>query len=291
LVHGRPRRAAPPRARDKFEGDARLAQLVYDGAEILRRLLYDLTGEVEPDVDEVFGWPQDWKASWLGHDRRLVYDRDDFKRILEHKKLSPFGVHVFVEGPSDKELIGGLIDGLWGDHRRLGVRFPPLGGASEVARQATLFEAFSTYARKALLVADDEGKIERDVKRLRAAGLLVENDEIHRWKRNLEEDNATPKELVTIAKAIAAGKGHKLRLSVAQLKRIRQAVGNKRGLARIIVDEARQQEITVTKDEIACALLELILQELGDVKDEEEVAKRRPVLGVALAIGRYSASG
>lgn len=254
-------RAASPRARDKFEGDARLAQLVYDGAEILRRLLYDLTGEVEPDVDEVFGDPQDWKERWLGHERRLVYDRDDFKRILEHKKLSPFGVHVFVEGPSDKELIGGLIDGVWGDHRRLGVRFTPLGGSSEVARQATLFEVFSTYARKALLVADDEGKIERDVRRLRAAGLLVAEDEFHRWKRNLEEDNASPKELVEIAKTIAADKGKKLKLSVTQLSRIRKAVGPKRGLARIIVDEARQQGITVTKDEIAHALRDLFLQE------------------------------
>jgi hypothetical protein len=110
-------------------------------------------------------------------ERRLAYDRDDFKRILERKKLSPFGVHVFVEGRSDQELIGGLIDAIWGDHRRLGVRFTPLGGLGEVARQATLFEMFSSYARKALLVADDEGKIERDLKRLRTAGLLVADDE------------------------------------------------------------------------------------------------------------------
>jgi hypothetical protein len=43
-------RAASPRAHDRFEGDARLAQLVYDAAEVLRRLLFDLTGEVEPDA-------------------------------------------------------------------------------------------------------------------------------------------------------------------------------------------------------------------------------------------------
>jgi len=45
---------------DRFEGDARLAQLVYDAAEVLRRLLFDLMGEVEPDVDEVLGWPRDY---------------------------------------------------------------------------------------------------------------------------------------------------------------------------------------------------------------------------------------
>lgn len=283
-------RAASPRAHDKFEGDARLAQLVYDAAELLRRLLFDLTGEVEPDADEVLGWPRDWKERMLGHERRLVYDRDDFKRILERKKLSPFGVHVFVEGPSDQEVIGGLIDAIWGDHRRLGVRFTPLGGLGEVARQATLFEMFSTYARKALLVADDEGKIERDLKRLRADGLLVAEDEFHSWKRNIEEDNASPKELVDIAKTIAAGKGARLKLSVAQLNRIRKAVGPKRGFARIIVDQARQQGITVTKEEIAVALRELVLRELNDLKDEKEVSGRRPVLGLALAIGRYSAS-
>jgi hypothetical protein len=142
---------------------------------------------------------------------------------------------------------------------------------------------------RALLVADDEGKIERDVKRLRAAGLLVPEDEFHSWKRNLEEDNASPKELVEIAKAIAAGKGEKLKLSVAQLSNIRKAVGPKRGLARIIVEEARQQGITVTKDEIAKELRKLILRELSDIKDEKQVAELRPVLGLALAIGRYSA--
>jgi hypothetical protein len=283
-------RAASPRAHDKFEGDARLAQLVYDAAEVLRRLLFDLTGEVEPDADEVLGWPRDWKERMLGHERRLVYDRDDFKRILERKKLSPFGVHVFVEGPSDQELIGGLIDAIWGDHRRLGVRFTPLGGLGEVARQATLFEIFSTYARKALLVADDEGKIERDLKRLRADGLLVAEDEFHSWKRNIEEDNASPKELVDIAKTIAAGKGAKLKLSVPQLNRIRKAIGPKRGFARMIVDQARQQGITVTKEEIAVALGELVLRELNDIKDEKKVSGRRPVLGLALAIGRYAAS-
>lgn len=283
-------RAASPRAHDRFEGDARLAQLVYDAAEVLRRLLFDLTGEVEPDVDEVLGWPRDWKERMLGHERRLVYDRHDFKRILERKKLSPFGVHVFVEGRSDQELIGGLIDAIWGDHRRLGVRFTPLGGLGEVARQATLFEMFSTYARKALLVADDEGKIERDLKRLRAAGLLVAEDEFHSWKRNIEEDNASPTELVEIAKTIALGKGAEFKLRVAQLNRIRKGAGPKRGFARIIVDQARQQGITVTKEEIAVALRELILRELNDVNDEKKVSERRPVLGLALAIGRYSAS-
>jgi len=283
-------RAASPRARQIRGGDARLAQLIYDAAEVLRRCLFDLTGEVEPDVDEVHGWRRDWKERFLGHETRLGYDRDDFKRILERKKLSPFGVHVFVEGLSDQELIGGLMDAIWGDHRRLGVRFTPLGGLGEVARQATLFEMFSTYARKALLVADDEGKIERDLKRLRAADLLVGEDEFHSWKRNIEEDNASPAELVEIAKAIALEKGTKLKLSVANLNRIRETAGPKRGVGRIIVEQARQQGVTVTKQEIAVALRELIYRELDQLKDERKVCERRPVLGLALAIGRYSAS-
>lgn len=160
----------------------------------------------------------------------------------------------------------------------------------EVARQVTLFEMFSTYARKALLVADDEGKIERDLKRLRTAGLLVAEDEFRGWKRNIEEDNASPRELVGIAKEIAAGKGEELKLNVAQLHRIRKGVSRKRGLARIIIDEARRQGVTVSKQEIAIALRELILREFNEVKDEKKVSTRRPVLGLALAIGRYSMS-
>lgn len=282
-------RAAPPRAHRRFEGDARLAQLLYDAAEVLRRFLYDLTGVVELDSDEVGGDPNDDRRQrWLGHERRLYYDRDDFKKVLERKQLSPYGVHVFVEGPSDKELIGGLIDAVWGDHRRLGVRFTVLRGIDQVARQEALFEAFSTYARKALLVADDEGKIARDLTRLRKAGLLIDEDSFHVWKRNIEEDNAKPQELVTIAKTVAASKRAKLRLNVAKLNRIRAAVGQKRGLARIICDDARQQGISISKSEIAIALRDRILAELREAEDERPVVERRPVLGLALAIGRYS---
>jgi hypothetical protein len=282
-------RAAPPRAHDRFEGDARVAQLLYDAASVLRRFLYDLTGVVEPDCDEVFGDPNlKCKEEWLGHERRLYYDRDDFKKILERKQLSPYGVHVFVEGPSDKELIGGLIDAIWGDHRRLGIRFTVLRGIDQVARQEALFEAFSTYARKALLVADDEGKIARDLKRLQKAGLLIEQDSFHSWKRNIEEDNAKPQELVEIAKALAAKKGKRLKLSIAKLDRIRKAVGDKRGLARIICDDARQQGISISKVEIAVALRERIVAELKEAADEKPVIERRPVLGMALGIGRYS---
>jgi hypothetical protein len=79
-------------------------------------------------------------------------------------------------------------------------------------------------------------------------------------------------------------------VSVAQLNRIRKAVGPKRGFARIIVDQARQQGITITKEEIAVALRELVVRELNDVKDEKKVSGRRPVVGLALAIGRYAAS-
>jgi len=234
-------RAAPPRAHEGFEGDARLAQLIYDGAEVCRRFLHSLTGVVEPDCDEVYGDPkEDRKQRWLGHERRLYYDRDDFKRILERKRLSPFGVHVFVEGPSDKELLGGLIDAIWGGHRRL------VRGIDKVARQE-LFEAFSTYARKALLVTDDEGKIARDLKRLRKSGLLVDEDSFHSWKRNI-------------------------------------------GLARIVVDDARQQGVKITKSDIAVALRERILAELEDTVDEKPVVEGRPVLGLALGIGRYSMS-
>jgi hypothetical protein len=48
--------------------------------------------------------------------------------------------------------------------------------------------------------------------------------------------------------------------------------------------------VTVTKEEIAIALRDLILRELEGIKDEKKVSERRPVLGLALAIARYSAS-
>jgi hypothetical protein len=62
-------------------------------------------------------------------------------------------------------------------------------------------------------------------------------------------------------------------------------------LARIIVEEARNQGVRITKEEIAVALCELILRDQEEVKDSQKVSERRPVLDLALAIGRYSIGG
>ena len=133
-----------------------------------------------PDCNVLYAWPQTYMETWLGHERRVYYDRNDFKKILEQHGLTPHGVHVFVEGASDAELIGGLISAIWGSYRELGVRFTTLEGLGNVPRYQALFDTFSTYARKAILVADAEGKVERDLQRLRSAGLLVEDDEFPR---------------------------------------------------------------------------------------------------------------
>jgi hypothetical protein len=281
-------RAAAYRSHARFKGDARLAQLGYDAAAILRRYLAELKGDVPRDVDEVLSFPRDWKERLLGHENRISYDRDDFKRILEQKGLSPYGVHVFVEGPSDRELIGGLIDVLWGDHRSLGVRFTVLRGIGEVARSEALFESFSTYARFALLVADDEGKIERDLERLRSDGLLVSEEAFHPWEQNIEEDNATVAELVEIANTIAAAKGQALALTLSKLQRIRSQSKTK-GAASAIVQYAAQKRVSLRKNEIAIGLRERILEELEVEGDFDAVARRRPVLALAQNIARFSA--
>lgn len=283
-------RAASPRARERFRGDARLAQLVYDAAEVLRRFLRDLTGEIPPDCDEIDGFGP-WKERLLGDSGpRLVYSRDDFKRILEAKRLSPHAIHVFVEGPSDERLIARLIDSIWGDPRALGIQITPLHGIDKLARHRALVEAFATYARKALLVADDEGKIARDVERLRREGLLVEDDSYWPWKRNIEEDSATPEELVDIANRLAAAKGKNLDLSTATLEKIQAASGKKKGLASRIVEYAEQRRVAISKEEIADELATLILAELEAAEDETPVVERRPVLGLALALGRFTIS-
>lgn len=281
-------RAASPEARKKFRGDARLAQLIYDAAEMVRRFLYDLTGVVEPDCDEVGAWPQDWKERLLGHERRLTYDRDDFKRILERNHLSPYGVHVFVEGASDEMLIAGIVDGIWGDHRALGIRFTVLHGVDQLERHRALVDAFSTYARKALLVADAEGKIERDLERLRNEGLLVDEDSFWPWNRNIEEDSASLAELVTIANQVCAGRGDDLGLTVQKLSRIRESAGERQSATSRIVGYAKQRRVRLSKEEIADELCSLILEEATSGEPEQELVRRRPVFGLALAIGRYS---
>ena len=99
-----------------WKGDARRAQLVHDAAEVLRRLLYDLTGEVASDVDQALSDPrEDWKERMLGQSGASITTATISSASSSGSDRHRSAAHVFAE--SDKELIGGLIDAIWGDHR------------------------------------------------------------------------------------------------------------------------------------------------------------------------------
>ena len=72
-----------------------------------------------------------------------------------------------------------------------------------------------------------------------------------------------------------------------------KANGGKKVAARLVVEYTAQKKQHVTKTEIASCLLARITAELeacGSEQDVNDLATRRPALGLALGIGRYSAS-
>ena len=281
-------RAVPPSERGDFEGTPRFVHLLYDGAELCRRFLADATGKVPRDVNEHFSSPGHWKEKLLEHERRVGYDLADFKRILESKRLTPFGLHVFVEGPSDETLIAGIVDDLLGhSHRDRGIRFTKLRGIGQIQRNEQLIEAFSTYVRHALLVADDEGKIDRDVKHLKQLGLLKDTGPnrgtVKKWKKNIEEDSFSDAELIAAAKAAAKNKyGVALKMTVADLNRYRK-VSKKSATSLIVANAAK---VPLKKVDIAHELRKKVQGEIRRSRNIDALAAKRDIVNLALGIAR-----
>ena len=72
-----------------------------------------------------------------------------------------------------------------------------------------------------------------------------------------------------------------------------KASGCKKGAAQEIIDYAKQRGIHITKREIASLLRERIIEELQPLDNEDDInalSNRRKVLGLSIAIGRFSGS-
>lgn len=85
--------------------------------------------------------------------------------------------------------------------------------------------------------------------------------------------------------------GHQELVSAEKPRRCLGRARNQERIPRpgpIVVDGARQQGFKITKSDFAIRLPELILAEMSEVKSEPQIVERRPVVGLALGIGRYS---
>lgn len=278
------RRMATRWQRERMRGSARVVDDIWEAAQMLRLFYRQLTRRTLPDVPFAGQDPR-WQERVLGHEPRLYYDQLDLLRFLARNDLYPHQVHVFVEGESEYVFLRMLLEHWLGPLDVYGIRFTNLAGIDNLARRhQELVRGFSTYARTAVLIADNESEIARYVAAL-AEQRLMNPEGVWLWQKNLEEDNFTDADLVRSVRDLAAGRGARVRglsgRSVRESFEARRELENASAtfLAELVRLAAHPEHgsIRVSKPEIARKLGERVLRELETV-DFETLSKKRPIL-------------
>lgn len=286
-------RSLSHREQEKFKGTLRRAHDFYDAAAMLRRWYRDLTGEILPDSDEVGTFPAEWRPNWLGHERRMTYDRKDMQRLLEMHGAYPNRVHVLVEGETEEAVLEELILAFRNtEPSALGVKIEPFAGVGNVTDRLL---QISSYAREAVLVADNEGDLARTVKALQARGEL-ENLHLRLCDKNFEEDNLSVEELIDVARVAASAQGVAINISADQLRQRlameQQARGsNARGLASILVGMLQDPSVgpvVLSKVDLGRHIARFLLDTLTDAEDQQAAIETRPILKLAGDIVRVT---
>jgi hypothetical protein len=281
------------REQEKLKGVLRLAHDYYDAAAMLRRWYRDIADELLPDSDEVGAVPPDWRAKWLGHERRMTYDRQDMQRLLELHGAYPNRVHVLVEGETEEAVLKALISAFReADPPALGVKIEPFSGVGNVTGRLL---QISSYAREAVLVADNEGDVARTVRTLQERGEL-ENLHLRLCDKNFEEDNLSVEELVEVARGLARRQGVEIKLTADDLRdrqaKERRAHGrHARGLASRLIEMLQAPNVgpvVVSKIDLGKEIAAFLLDSLNEAENQDAVIEARPILKLAVDIVRVT---
>lgn len=280
------------REQERFTGMLRRAHDYYDAAAMLRRWYRDMTGEILPDSDELAASP-DARPTWLGHERRMTYDRQDVRRFLDHHGVYPNRVHVLVEGDTEEAVLEKIILAFRpAGPSAIGVKIEPFAGVGNVTDRLL---QISSYAREAVLVADNEGDLARTVETLQKSGDL-ENLHLRLCAKNFEEDNLSIDELVDVAHAAAKAQGVEISLTPEQL-RLRQADEqrargrNARGLASLLTQMLKDPAVgpvRLSKVDLGKAIAQFLLDMLAEAEDPEAIIEARPILKLGADIVRVT---
>jgi hypothetical protein len=297
-------RQAPRSEIEQMTGAGRRALELYDACEMLRRLHHDITGETLLDVDQVAARDSQSPPPPRPFGRTPALLRES----IEHHDLNPHRVHVFVEGESEEIVLQQLVPFLLGFRVRkmspdeltatlseLGIEITNLRGLGNMKeRYEVLHGALGNYASRALLIADREGSMEEDARRLAEVGVLNPARDLVLWNESFEADNFSISELVRMVKGIGRRQGVELRLTARQFnaeydKEVARALEQgrePRGKAEVLRSVANRPEhgpVSFSKSkDLAPAIALRLMLEVERNKDLDKVAKRRPILRYAL---------
>ncbi len=290
------RRARPRPFQSRWRGHPRRAQDNFDAAELLRLFLVDLLGtDVDPPSETIMDGRQGERASLFQHGPAAAVDREKLKQELVNAELYPHGVEVIVEGPSEMSLVDTLVAGLLGPQAAEEVSYFDLEGVGAAKQVIPLATSLGAYAIRTLLLVDREGRMGPYAERAVELGTM-EADDVCLAEKSLEEDNASPEELIALAAQLAAAppegiEAVELAISAEQLLSAHQSridgahKGEHPALAGTLVEEAENHDppVRICKPDLAEALARQMVREFeqasGDAKDLEHLYRRRPALG------------
>jgi hypothetical protein len=178
--------------------------------------------------------------------------------------------------------------------------FTDLGGSGSASRLHTMVGGFTTYAQRTVVIVDSEGDMAQY-----ATGLIrsheVPEEDVLRFKANLEDSNFSPAEMleVLVHRAANPPDGRPAVTLVLPLSDVLAAHKERReraredpGLAGTLLKLAEDPKyggpVTISKPDLARALADRILEELNEVQGDEQaieaLRRRRPL--VAFVIDR-----
>lgn len=293
------RRARPRSAHKRVRGMPRRAQDLFDAAQVLWLFLRDLTGQ-PPERTPI------WRLDGRQRERAALYDRGPATRTsrsqlraeLEEIGLYPHAVHVVGEGQSEKDIVQRLVEGLLGSQWADEVGFTDLGGSGSASRLSTMVSGFTTYAQHTVVIVDSEGEMAQYVTGLIRSGKLPEED-VLRFKANLEESNFSPEEMLQVLVKLAASPAGgrppvALTLTLNDVLTVHkercQKTRDKPGLAGTFLKLAEDPKyggpVTISKPDFARALADRILADLSEAPDDEQAIegprRNRPLLAFVL---------
>jgi len=291
------RRARPRAFHLRWRGAPLRAQDQFDGAEVLRRFLTDLTGEPpsKPDAEPLDG--RQYERSML-YERGpgATWTREQLKDQLHTAALYPHGIHVVGEGESEKIMVEWIVTALVGEFLLAEIGFHDLGGSGSAAQVEPIARALGTYALSCPVIVDREGPMAEYLETAIANGQLDAED-VCLFDDSLEASNFRSEELIAVAQKIGANRSVgepsiEFELGAEELDayhadRVARSAKNPPGKAEsLLVQVGRKTEgrLSIDKRDFVEALGRTLAEELGAAEPNQmaEIRDRRPIVGFVI---------
>lgn len=193
----------------RLKGKALLAQDFYEMVGILNLFLQDLTGEIQPDPDDVSDFSRGvWKGQWFGSPFSYT-DPKIQQRIVQHylRVQLPRAVILF-EGETEETVIRALTEDLLFDIQSAGVELFNCQGQGGFG-QSTVFTALHTWRGqniRAFVILDRDAnalQLAQEYKELK----LVRDTDCKIWESDFEQDNFGIEAVCQVVNAMLAKRG------------------------------------------------------------------------------------